>query len=117
MHARVLTADIAKPQEAVTALLGRSQSYGHAEELASSTLLSYYPGAALLPDINSPSPLVGDILDDMAAKTLVSFEQEILLEQSAFNARVVAEGRIKYYVDLMLSRDKSAFESLTCELK
>ena len=78
--------DTVVPQEAVAALLGSCPtSYAHDEADASSTLVSYQSGKTCLPEIASPAPDVVNILDSQASMTLVDFEKEMMIRQSAYD--------------------------------
>ena len=103
--------DTVVPQEAVAALLGSCPtSYAHDEVEASSTLVSYQPGKTSLPEIASPAPDVVSILDSQASQTLVDFEKEMMIRQSAYDERILEEGKIKPYVDPSLTSSIHTYE-------
>ena len=54
-----------------------------------------------LPEIASPAPNVVSILDSQASQTLVDFEQEMVIRQSAYDERTLEECKTKPYVDLL----------------
>ena len=68
-------------------------SYSHDEDAASSTLVSYQPGKTSLPEIASPAPDVVSIWDSQASQTLVDFEKEMMIRQSAYDERILEDGR------------------------
>ena len=109
--------DTVVPQEAVaTLLVSCPTSYSHDEDVASSTLVSYQPGKTSLPEIASPAPDVVSILDSQASQTLVDFEKEMMIRQSAYDERILEEGKIKPFVDPSLTHNDHTYESFISEI-
>ena len=109
--------DTVVPQEAVAALLvSCPTSYAHDEAEASSTLVSYQPGKISLPEIASPAPDVVSVLDSQASQTLVDFEKDMMIRQSAYDERILEEGKAKPNVDSSLTSNIHTCESLISEI-
>ena len=109
--------DTVVPQEAIAALLGSCPtSYSHDEDAASSTLVSYQPGNTSLPEIASPAPDVVSVLDSQASQTLVDFEKERMIRQSAYDERILEEGKTEPYVVPSLTSNQHSYENNMSEI-
>ena len=80
------------------------------------TLVSYQPGKTSLPCVSSPPHGVAGMLDSKASDTLVGFEKDMLLDQSAYSSLVSVDGRVKPRVDPVLMNSKEKYEAFISEL-
>ena len=69
-----------------------------------------------MPEIASPAPDVVSILDSQASQALVDFEKESVIRQSAYDERILEEGKTKPNVDPSSSNNIHTYKSVNSEI-